>query len=144
MQLKNIIKEHAGRDRIILFSSHQMSAVEDFCDSIVIVNKGRVALSGRLSDIRAGYPKDRVRLAVSGGGMKDFNTILKDYNAYDIDGMSAEVRLPADGDANKLLTRLLYAGFTINKFETVEPTLEEIFVKTSEDAGDLIELKMEN
>ena len=60
MLLKDVVKEQIAKGKIVLFSSHQMSYIEEFCDSIAILNKGVVAISGDLRDIKREYPRDRL------------------------------------------------------------------------------------
>ena len=50
MLLKDVVKEQIAKGKIVLFSSHQMSYIEEFCDSIAIINKGEIAISGELYD----------------------------------------------------------------------------------------------
>lgn len=52
MLLKDVVKEQIAENKVVLFSSHQMSYIEEFCDSIAILNTGRVVLSGELHDIK--------------------------------------------------------------------------------------------
>ena len=58
--LKNVVKEQISRGKIVLFSSHQMNYIEEFCDSIAILNAGKVALCGELHDIKRNYVRDRL------------------------------------------------------------------------------------
>ncbi len=51
MLLKDVVKEQISKGKIVLFSSHQMSYIEEFCDSIAILNAGHIALCGDLHDI---------------------------------------------------------------------------------------------
>lgn len=52
MLLKDVVKEQIAQGKIVLFSSHQMSYIEEFCDSIAILNQGHIALSGDLQEIK--------------------------------------------------------------------------------------------
>ena len=52
----DVIREEAHRGAGVLFSSHQLDLVEDLCDDVVIVNRGRVVLQGRLGDVRDASP----------------------------------------------------------------------------------------
>ena len=60
MLLKDVVKEEIAKGKIVLFSSHQMSYIEEFCDQIAILNGGKVALSGDLHDIKHNYPRNRL------------------------------------------------------------------------------------
>ena len=58
--LKDVVKEQIARGKIVLFSSHQMSYIEEFCDSIAILNAGKVVLHGDLREIKRNYVRDRL------------------------------------------------------------------------------------
>ena len=58
--LKNVVKEQISKGKIVLFSSHQMNYIVEFCDSIAILNAGKVALCGELHDIKRNYVRDRL------------------------------------------------------------------------------------
>ena len=60
MLLKDVVKEQISKGKIVLFSSHQMSYIEEFCDSIAIINAGKVAISGYLHEIKRTYPRDKI------------------------------------------------------------------------------------
>lgn len=60
MLLKDVVKEEIGNGKIVLFSSHQMSYIEEFCDDIAILNSGRIALKGNLHEIKRNYTRDRL------------------------------------------------------------------------------------
>ena len=50
--LQEVVTEVINEGRIVIFSSHQMSYVEEFCRDIAIIDKGNIALSGNLKDIK--------------------------------------------------------------------------------------------
>ena len=58
--LKDVVKEQIARGKIVLFSSHQMSYIEEFCDSIAILNAGKVVLHGDIREIKRNYLRDRL------------------------------------------------------------------------------------
>lgn len=130
MQLRTVVGELAAEGRLIIFSSHQMSAVEDFCDSIVILNRGSVVLSGSLRDIRAGYPHDRVRIASESDNAA---RAAMRFGAVESTRGGFTVTLRDPESRSALLRSLLDSGAEITAFETVEPTLEEIFVSAAGD-----------
>ena len=60
MLLKDVVKEQISQGKIVLFSSHQMAYIEEFCDSIAILSAGRVAISGDLIEIKRNYVRDKL------------------------------------------------------------------------------------
>ena len=58
--LKDIVRDLVKEGKIVLFSSHQMSYVEQFCENIAILHQGEIVLDGNLQQIKRSYPRDRV------------------------------------------------------------------------------------
>jgi len=61
--LKDVVNELITDKRLVIFSSHQMNYVEEFCDHIAIINQGQVVLSGELKEIKKDYGKNRLVLS---------------------------------------------------------------------------------
>lgn len=87
MLLKDVVKEQIAKGKIVLFSSHQMSYIEEFCDSIAILNNGVVALHGDLHDIKRDYPRDRlvVRTETPDAIKADFGSSCTDHGKRRLD-----------------------------------------------------------
>ena len=64
--LQDVVTELIEEGRIVIFSSHQMSYVEEFCEDIAIINNGEIALSGNLADIKAEYGKNQLIISAVG------------------------------------------------------------------------------
>ena len=58
--LKDVVREEISKGKIVLFSSHQMNYIEEFCDSIAILNKGEIVLQGDLHQIKHNYRRDKL------------------------------------------------------------------------------------
>ena len=58
--LKDVVREEISKGKIVLFSSHQMNYIEEFCDSIAILNKGQIVLQGDLHQIKHNYRRDKL------------------------------------------------------------------------------------
>lgn len=142
--LKEIVSEQAAAGKIVLFSSHQMGYVEEFCDSIAILDKGRIALEGNLRDIKRSYDRTRILVALDGGDSAGRLEALRAAGGLDgfvthispeIPGKAAEngaaavVRVAAPADKDRLLAAILAAGQRVETFQVMEPTLEQIFVE---------------
>jgi len=124
MLLKDVIREVIAKGRIVLFSSHQMSYIEEFCDSIAIINSGKVVLSGDLHDIKRNYPRNRlvVRSAEVDRIIKDFpgSTHQKD------DEVMIYLTSPQEKQA---VMRRLSEGYDVDEIRVFEPSLNDIFVE---------------
>ena len=129
MLLKDVVKEQIAKGKIVLFSSHQMSYIEEFCDSIAILNNGVVALHGDLHDIKRDYPRDRlvVRTESPDAIIADFGSSCAVMENGDL-----MIRLAAPSKKKAIMTRLV-EKYDIDEVKVFEPSLNDIFV---EYAGD--------
>jgi ABC-2 type transport system ATP-binding protein len=125
--LKDVLLELKAKGKTILFSTHQMDQVEKLCDSICLINHGKAVLQGELKQIKANYGKNNVQIEYEGdGGFLQQTKLVGSYNNY---GNYVEVRLAPGADPQQLL-RAVAERSRVNKFELMEPSLEEIFVET--------------
>ena len=131
MLLKDVVREQITKGKIVLFSSHQMSYIEEFCDSIAIVNNGVVALHGDLRDIKRDYPRDRlvVRTVEPNSIISDFGDACKAMENGDL-----LIRLNAQEEKKAVMTRLVQ-NYDIDEVKVFEPSLNDIFVEYAGDAA---------
>ena len=129
MLLKDVVIEQIAKGKIVLFSSHQMSYIEEFCDSIAILNNGVVALHGDLHDIKRDYPRDRlvVRTESPDAIIADFGSTCTVMENGDL-----MIRLAAPSEKKAIMMRLV-ENYDIDEVKVFEPSLNDIFV---EYAGD--------
>ncbi len=128
MQLRSVVSEVAARDRLVIFSSHQMNAVEDFCSDIVILKKGQVVLNDNLNDLRARSPQNRIRISPASS---DAAAAAALFGSVSEERDSLLVTLEQESNRPKLFSALADTGVDVSSFETVEPSLEEIFVSVA-------------
>jgi ABC-2 type transport system ATP-binding protein len=123
--LKDVLLELKKRGKTILFSTHRMDTVERLCDAICLVNHGKSVLEGELRSIKARYGKNNVQMQYEGDG--DFlqtSELVQSFNNY---GNYVELKLRPGADPQALLQAAM-SRLRLNKFELVEPSLEEIFI----------------
>lgn len=143
--LKEMVQEQIARQKIVLFSSHQMGYVESFCDEVAILSGGAITTAGSIRALKRAYPRTRLAVRVAGGAdatgrllatlsaRAEWAGVLAGVEPDGGDGCI--VRLMAADDKDRLLAALLAAGASLETFAVVEPSLEEIFV---EHVGDVI------
>ena len=136
--LKDVIKEQIGAGKLVIFSSHQMSYVEEFCDEIAILNHGDVVLSGNLREIKREFGRDRLVLSVLGMTPVDVAEKLRVEFAdlLEVEKVQKDrvvVRKTREENKPIILRRLLEQGMDLEFFGLYEPSLNDIFV---ERAGD--------
>ncbi len=131
MLLKDVVKEQIAKGKIVLFSSHQMSYIEEFCDSIAILNAGHIALCGDLHDIKRNYPRDRlvVRTEAPGKIKADFGA-----SCTVTENGSLMIRL-ASPDEKKTVMTALIQNYDIDEVKVFEPSLNDIFVEYAGDGA---------
>ena len=125
MLLKEVVKEQIAQDKIVLFSSHQMSYIEEFCDTVAILNAGKVVLSGDLYEIKRNYVRNClvVRTEKSGQIIADF----KNDCIVQEDG-SLLLRLASPDDKQTIMETLV-KNYDIDEVKVFEPSLNDIFVE---------------
>lgn len=131
MLLKDVVKEQISKGKIVLFSSHQMSYIEEFCDSIAILNNGVVALHGDLHDIKRDYPRNRlvVRTEIPDSIIADFGS-----SCTVMENGSLMLRLANPSEKKATMTRLV-ENYDIDEVKVFEPSLNDIFVEYAGDAA---------
>jgi ABC-2 type transport system ATP-binding protein len=124
--LQDTLLELRRAGKAILFSTHRMDQVEKLCDSICLMNHGKAVLAGNLREVKSRFERDRVVIEFEGDASFLQHPVVaesKNFNGH------AELRLKPQADAQELL-RAAAAAARVNKFELVEPSLEEIFIQT--------------
>ncbi len=129
MLLKDIVKEQIAKGKIVLFSSHQMSYIEEFCDSIAILSEGVVSLWGDLHDIKRDYPRDRLAVRT-----EDPRPILEDFgpSCSVMENGSLMLRLSDPSEKKEVMCRLV-ENYDIDEVKVFEPSLNDIFVEVAGD-----------
>ncbi len=138
MLLKDVIKEMIDGGAVVLFSSHQMNYIEEFCDSIAILNGGKIVLDGRITDIKHSYPRNKI--AVTSSQIEQIAPFVLQYMSGEV--LSAEpekgventllIRLQNPAAKTKLLQGLSDKDFDIDMFRVCEPSMNDIFVQYTE------------
>jgi ABC-2 type transport system ATP-binding protein len=126
--LEQVLIDLRAKGKSILFSTHRMEQVEKLCDSICLVNKGKTVLEGELREVKSRYGKNHVEIAFEessdGAFLKD-ESMVRSLDRYEGHVL---VRLVPGADPQKLL-RMVSEKSRVNKFELMEPSLEEIFIE---------------
>jgi ABC-2 type transport system ATP-binding protein len=124
--LEQTLLELKSKGRTILFSTHRMEQVEKLCDAICLVDEGRAVLEGTMRAVKSRYARNRVVVEYAGDA-----SFLTDPSITELRESAgrAEFKLRDGGDGQALLHAAVRHA-QIFKFELVEPSLEEIFIRT--------------
>ncbi|MCM1363855.1 MAG: ATP-binding cassette domain-containing protein [Faecalibacterium sp.] len=125
MLLKDVVKEEIAKGKIVLFSSHQMNYIEEFCNSIAILNDGKVAVSGDLNEIKRNYPRNR--LVVRSPQCDDIKSAFVDVCQTNENG-ELIITLTSP-DQKQVVMKKLTDNYDIDEIRVFEPSLNDIFVE---------------
>jgi len=123
--LKDIIDRMRDEGKTVIFSTHVMHEAEKLCDSILLINKGKVILDGQLNRIRSQQSSGVVSVELEGD--TTFIEALPMVTNIRLQGTRLEISLSKDSDPQKLL-RALVDRVCVRAFEIKVPSLHEIFV----------------
>lgn len=131
--LQDVVKELIADNKIVIFSSHQMSYVEEFCEEIAIINKGEIVLGGNLNQIKKDFGENQLVVSATNQDLEQLEQILKSLlpEMVQVTGRTKEeliVRSINNSTRKQLLEKLLANNVDIEHFETYKPSLNDIFV----------------
>jgi ABC-2 type transport system ATP-binding protein len=128
-EVRDLIVEESGKGKTIFFSSHILSDVEMLCDSVCILKKGEVVVSGEIEDlldkntsrheITLRDPPEDIVEALTASGATQHQRI----------GRTLQVEVEGDDAVSKVLKSALDAGVRVEAVTPKRETLEDIFVR---------------
>lgn len=132
--LKDIIRELIRDNKLLIFSSHQMNYVEEFCEDVAIINRGEIVLTGNLKNIKKQYGMNRLTISEVRLSPKELEHVfISKLNSIatvvDIKKNHLIIELLQSKTKNDLLKAIVGLDLDIENFSIYEPTLEDIFVK---------------
>jgi ABC-2 type transport system ATP-binding protein len=131
--MSSILAERAAAGVTVLFSSHQLDLVEDLCESVAIIYRGRLVVSGPVADLRrGGRPRLAVRVAgdrtaawSAGLGPAGGTVVEGTVESVRTDG-TAEISLTNSADSQAILDLARSAG-AVEHFAYEDRSLSEVF-----------------
>lgn len=123
--LKDVVKEEINRGKIVLLSSHQMNYIEEFCDSIAILNDGKIVLQGDIYNVKRSYVRDRL-LVWSVQNEEIMRDLGSCCTRMDSGGLLIQLEDAAQKQAKM---RALAEAYDIDEIKVFEPSLNDIFVE---------------
>jgi ABC-2 type transport system ATP-binding protein len=125
--LKEIILELKASGKTIIFSTHQMEVAERICDDICLISRSRKVLEGSIRDVKRAFSRNAVALRLVGGESVLENRNLISQIKRHSDGL--EVLLAEGASSQTLLKELVASDATVERFEMIEPSLNDIFIE---------------
>lgn len=132
--LKDIINELIRGEKLLIFSSHQMGYVEEFCKEIALIDKGDIVLTGNLDDIKKEYGNNRLTISASNLTLEELNKVIsREINdvvrVIEKRNKYLLLELVHNSSKNDFLKRIIEKGIDIEEFSSYKPKLEDIFVE---------------
>ena len=125
--IKNIIIDLVKDGKYVIMSAHQMATIEEFCSDILILNRVKTVLKGNFKEIKDTYPANRVQIETNesiDSYIKDSELEIENEKNY-----SYMIKISDEQKAEELLKKLILKGISIDKFEIMKPTLNDIFIE---------------
>ena len=136
IEFRTLIRELAGDGKTILLSSHILTELSEMCDSVTVIEKGRILATGTVQDILETVRRRRllsVRLARADSGVERFLAEQPDVTNVHEAGGRLQFELAGGDDAQvALVSRLVGAGFPVLEFSAHSADLEDLFIEITE------------
>jgi ABC-2 type transport system ATP-binding protein len=126
--LREAFLELRDQGRTIVFSTHQMETVESLCESLAIVDRGRVVVGGTLRDVKRSLGRQVVRLSVEGDHRLGFLASVPGARVIRWGVERSEIELEPGVEPSAVLHAAVAAGAEVRHFEIADPSLEQIFI----------------
>jgi ABC-2 type transport system ATP-binding protein len=127
--LKEAFLELKDRGKTLIFSTHQMETVQELCQSIAILDRGRVVVGGTVRDVRRSSGRQMVRIAVDGDPEIAWLATIDGVRVSRRGQDYTEAEVASGHDPELVLKEALGRRCRILHFEITDPSLEEIFIE---------------
>ena len=115
----------------IILSTHNMESVEELCDSIALINKSHVVITGGVDEIRRKYGNNNVELIYTSEtslkAVPGVFDVLSDQD--DLGRHTAVLSIESGSTTNDVLAEIMKQGLTVNSFKELVPRMNDIFIK---------------
>ena len=128
MLLREAFLELRDRGRTVVFSTHQMEVAEALCESVAIVDRGRMVVGGSLRDVRRSSGRRLVRISVAEDHRLPWLAAVPGARIIQAGVERSSVELEPGTEPEALLAAAVSAGARVLHFEVADPTLEQIFI----------------
>ncbi len=125
--MSDVLRERAAAGVGVLFSSHQLDLVEDVCEDVVIIARGRIVASGQIGELKAASGRRHLEVEVIGAGT-DWLDGRTDFTVLDQRGDLVRLLVDDSVDLDVMLAMARSAGH-VRRFSFGPPTLSELFME---------------
>ena len=125
--MSEILHERAAAGVAVVFSSHQLDLVEDICEDVVIIARGRIVAAGAIDELRAASERRHLDVEVAGAGARWLDG-RAGVSVVEQRGDLVRLSVSADADLSDLLAAATAAG-PVRRFAFQPPALSELFME---------------
>lgn len=129
--LKDLIREEIQKNKLVIFSSHEMSYVEEFCEDILIMNHGEIAIQGNLNEIKKEIGAKKAIISADNYSLEELENILKEKYSDEINVVDKKrefLIFEMKKSKSDIMRKLSDSDIDISVFGDYKPSLTDIFV----------------
>jgi ABC-2 type transport system ATP-binding protein len=126
--LREAFLELRDRGRTVVFSTHQMEVAEALCESVAIVDRGRMVVGGPLREVRRSTGCRMIRIGVEGDHRLPWLAAVRGTRVIQAGMDRSTVELDAGVEPDDVLSAAVAAGARVRHFEVADPSLEQVFI----------------
>jgi ABC-2 type transport system ATP-binding protein len=128
MLLREAFLELRDRGRTVVFSTHSMEVAEALCESVAIVDRGRMVVGGPVREVRRSTGRRMVRISVADDHRLPWLAQVPGTRVIQAGMDRSSVELDPGVDPEAVLAAAVGAGARVVHFEVADPTLEQVFI----------------
>ena len=137
--LREIIVEQKAKGKVIILSTHLMDFAEKMCDSIAMIDHGKIILNGSLSSIKEKFAQKNISLTYKGDiSFLNGNPMVEAITDY---GNTTGIRVKDASHIQKLLRLLIENNIEVKNFSANEISLQEIFIELAGKDEEIVEVE---
>ncbi len=129
--IKDEIHRLADEGSTIIFSTHRMEQVEEICDHIVLVNKGKKVLDGTVKDIKNEFKENLFRISFEEKIMPE-HTAIHLFQVIGKEEKELVLKKNEGFTTNDVISYFIHKGLTVQSFNELLPSLNDIFIRQVE------------
>lgn len=129
--IKEQIYELAAKGTTVIFSTHRMEQVEEICDHIILINKGKLLLDGSVNGVKNQYKENKYLVRADNMPKLDNHA----FQCLATKNDTATYQLAPNTSPNELLQALMNNGATVHGFTEQLPSLNDIFIQLVKNQG---------